>query len=462
MTEIIYPTLDLFLYDLRNGAGDTHEEMEKNREVFLKKLPESVRPILFQFDSDFEAEYVELLVKPKHKRFVSNEEPYPVEGYYYPVRLGDTYGLLVDCSVNNQTDPQPAECFAALKADIEQKRLNNQVATIGQTWMISGQVPNADNYSIENLAKACYQALMPGLSWEQDLEDKGQFLGANIFELSRYRVKISESTTSATSIQDIQENLHVIIILYPHEDAARKGAKFYYDWIRLFYYRHKILWCYGQSRLLKQSLRKYLAIIQNSIKFYRKGNKRELNLKQISYQLELVQETLNPYSIELTYLDFQIHAIDINLGNYKKRLETIAKKAGADSELEFMQEFSALAENKYLLQITKDSDNLKLGLSLIDSAINTLRSRVEVDEAERDSIFQNAVAILGVGFGAITLFGDLPPEGVDDAVTHIVGNSLHVPEPWVQPTTTFVYNLGITILAGALTWLVIRFWPRSR
>ena len=463
MKEIIYPTLDLFLYDLRNGAGETLEEIQENRQIFQQKLPESVRQILFQFDNDFEVEYAELLSKPKTKRFEDNREDFPVEGYYYPVRLGDTYGLLVDCSVNNQTDPQPPESFALLKAEIEEKRILKQTATIGQTWMISAQVPNADPAEIEDIAKACYQALMPDLNWEQDLVGAGYFLEGFIFELSRYRVKISEDNTAITSIDNIQENQHVIIVLYPDEAAAKVAARYYSDWMRLFYYRHKILWCYGQSRVLKQSLKRYLVTIQNSIKFTKKNDKKGLQLKEISQQLEQVQSTLSPYSIELTYLDFQIRSIDINLSNYKKRWETISAKAGEAAEISFLQEFSELAEDKYLLQINKDYDNLKLGLSLLDSSINTLRSRVEVEEAKRDRTFQNAVAIIGVGFSASSLLDSLPKNsaGYSDPVRYLLVNYLQVPSPWLNAATGFVYELAVAFVAGGLTWLVIRFWPKS-
>lgn len=74
------------------------------------------------WESDIEPD---LLVVIAVKRFADNNELLPVEGYYYPVRLGDTYGLLLDCSVNNQTELQPTESFAYLKAEIEQKRLKS-------------------------------------------------------------------------------------------------------------------------------------------------------------------------------------------------------------------------------------------------------------------------------------------------------------------------------------------------
>jgi len=35
MTKLHYPTLDLFLYDLREGLGQTTAEIEQNRYQFL-------------------------------------------------------------------------------------------------------------------------------------------------------------------------------------------------------------------------------------------------------------------------------------------------------------------------------------------------------------------------------------------------------------------------------------------
>ncbi len=44
MTKLIYPTLDLFLYDLREGFGQTAQEIEHNRQQFMQKLPDTLIP----------------------------------------------------------------------------------------------------------------------------------------------------------------------------------------------------------------------------------------------------------------------------------------------------------------------------------------------------------------------------------------------------------------------------------
>jgi hypothetical protein len=188
MSDIIYPTLDLFLYDLRNTLAENPEGLEQKRGSFKKKLPVEIHADIFQRDTYFEDEFLTLLANKNggYTVFENQVESHLFKGYYYPVRLNDMYGLLLDCSVEDKKETQSAKCFKELRAEIE-RRLNNQPATIGQTWMISGWLPQPEATPPEDIAKACYQALMPGLKWEQDIQGKGQFLGASIFELSRKR-----------------------------------------------------------------------------------------------------------------------------------------------------------------------------------------------------------------------------------------------------------------------------------
>ena len=65
MTDLIYPNLFLFLYDLRQSLGESKEDLEKNRKIFASKLPENLRNSLFQLDSVIETEYLELLIQQK-------------------------------------------------------------------------------------------------------------------------------------------------------------------------------------------------------------------------------------------------------------------------------------------------------------------------------------------------------------------------------------------------------------
>ncbi|MEJ1936239.1 hypothetical protein WDZ92_39105, partial [Nostoc sp. NIES-2111] len=77
----------------------------------------------------------------------------------------------------------------------------------------------------------------------------------------------------------------------------------------------------------------------------------------------------------------------------------------------FLTEFSKLVKDKYRLQITKDSENLERGLKLLSDTINAVRSRVEVEKAERDRNFQDFVSLLAVGWTFGSFVAALPGLG---------------------------------------------------
>ena len=512
MAFLIYPTINLFLYDLRDGLGQNPQEIDGNRKHFPQKLPENIRSSIFENDTEFEAEFVKLLGEQAIEVLPLTDRNY--EGYYYPVRLNDTYGLLLDCSVQDQTNSYPASCIATLKSIIDQT-LNGQIATLGQTWMILGAMPTDSypNQNPETIARECYQALIPNADWSNNLQGKGYFLGGSIFELWRHSLGISDPS-AALSTQPfpssrIEDNHHVIIAIYPNRKIAKEAANFIDDWMHLLSYHHKILWAYRQSRYLKQELEKNFIEITN----YTRDIKNE-NLKQLRKTVIDTQKTLSRYTIELNDLSYQIRTIDINWLNYNRRLINIQQclsqiqaKTGEESiqnilpngvfswlqasaasltvtddnqsallaqlanwqnpcDLKFLEKFSEDIAKKYQLQVQKDYENLSPGLQLLQDLINSSRAITEIDQAERDRTFQNTVAILGVGLAAgsfvASIAGQFPGAGDTkpaEVLNSPVGSTLShlgVPSPWLVPTTSIVISLGAAIATGALTALVIK------
>ncbi|MGK7873032.1 MAG: hypothetical protein AB4426_06890 [Xenococcaceae cyanobacterium] len=499
MSDLIYPNLFLFLYDLREGLEEEKEELTNYQRNFAAKFPEDLGKYLFDRDIAFESEYLELLTNQIEK-FTESDKPF--EGYYYPVRLNDIYGLLLACSFPNNTTRHPADCVAKLKNKIEQK-LDGQGATLGQTWLILAHL-DAPNRNPEEIAQNCCQALNLGLNWERDLQSQGHLLGGTLFELSRYQLLMQRQrhrNLPAPTLEQIQQSHHLIIALYPDAATAKQAAAFNFDWLRLFCYRHKILWAYTQSRYLKQLLKQDFI----EIKTYTKDIKSK-NLKQLRQTVIDAQNTLSRYTIDLNYLGYQIRTIEVNLMNYNRRLRTIQEslsqiqvKAGEESikrllpdrvfswfqasaanstiasanqsslltqlggwqhpcDLKFLEKFSDDVTNKYLLQLQKDYENLSPGLRLLEDLINSIRGIAEIGQAQRDRTFQNTVAIVGVGLAAgstvVSIADQFPVPSKYPIGSTLSG--LGVPDPWLIPTTSVVISLGAAIAAGGLTALVIQ------
>jgi hypothetical protein len=185
---------------------------------------------------------------------------------------------------------------------------------------------------------------------------------------------------------------------------AEEAAKFYTDWMGLFFYRHKITWAYHQSRLIKEVLVNHYKKVEENAAIIKNSQNTKISLTRLQQLFNNIQNILNKYTIDLLNLSFQKQIIDINFVNYRTRLEVIKEKAGEESDLKFLDQFSNLAEKKYLPQIAKDNENMKLGLQLLETNINALRSQIELEKSERDRNFQNLVTLVGAGTAVTALF----------------------------------------------------------
>ena len=160
--EIIYPTINLFLYDLKDGLGEDETKVNKNCENFCRKIYNdldekefSQKVAQFEKYKNFDTEDIELL-ETRTRSFAS-----PLDGYYYPLQVNDTYSLLVDYSgkldangkLNDQIQGLDDEPFLNLKQKIN-NLIGEQPGTIGQTLLLWGKLtsPKTD-VEIEEIAQ---------------------------------------------------------------------------------------------------------------------------------------------------------------------------------------------------------------------------------------------------------------------------------------------------------------------
>ncbi len=444
MAVLIYPTLDLFSYDLRNGLGETLTEIEQNRAQFHGKLPAAVHSRLAEQDYHFEAEYQELLLPERYLDFAEPRDNQPaIEGYYYPVRLNDTYGLLIDASVDDQEKPQDINCFTELR-DVIRHRLGEHPPVLGQTWMLSGWQSPQSKESDEAIAQAIYAKFVPEGQWQEDLKGQGTILGANIFELWQYRSTLIEHQGDHRPTQGQEGNQHLVICIFPDGATATQVSERYYNhWLRLWGYRNKILWAYEQSRQIKQLIKADFVSVQST-------RSQSTSFAAFRETLIQIQDSLNHYKLNLIQLDFQGRTIDINLSNYKKRLQRMEEQGGSNTNLQFLADFVTTVEQKYLLQIHKDSENMQLGLRLLEDAINATQSRLEVEKAERDRNFQEVLKYLGVGWAAASVTSskiDVSKLENDPVRETLV--RWDVPQDWAGIISPVTYTLIVAVAIAA-------------
>jgi hypothetical protein len=498
MNNLIYPNLFLFLYDLKESLGDDLEALQSRTEIFADKLPRKVWEELLQRDKDSEDEYLELL-SSQIEPFPESDQPF--EGYYYPVRLNDTYGLIIACSFPDDGNSYTCDSIEELKKKIQEKL--NPKGTLGETWLFLAYLENFnDDNSIETIAKKCFQAL--GVDWKKELWGKGKLLGGHLFEYWNYELLSNkeEEKTTKLSIEDIRVSQHLIISLYPDRTTAKKGAGYNFDWLSLLSYRHKIFWAYSQSRYLKLMLKENFRKVEEYTKDIEKGN-----LNQYRKIVVLAQTMLSSYTIHLNDLGDQLRTLEINLLNYKRRLELIQKslrksqlELGIKSvndlipkeilaslkeqgieinpenldysqlgglnqifdwwypcNVEFLKKTNEKIDDKYLLQLKKDYENFQPGLELLKDLIESIRGITAIERAQRERIFQNTVAIFGVGLAAGSATASVVSE-FPETFTNVISSNLSqigIPVYWLEISTSVFIILGIAILAGIFTALLV-------
>ncbi|HBB35488.1 MAG TPA: hypothetical protein DDZ80_20995 [Cyanobacteria bacterium UBA8803] len=424
-TQLVYPTVDLFLYDLRDGLGQYPLEINRHRQKFGQKmaanLDEKELAQLAALENP-EADYVPLLAQP----FDS-----PLDGYSYALQLGDIYALHVACAgeykdANSQkrnNSTQNIENLSKLKQTIVAK-INQSVepreirpeqqGTIGQTWLISVQIADS-NQDPQQLAKACYEQITPNPNWKPDFKEQGRLLGARVFEYWHLPTNWTQDWEEFS-----QENYHIIICLFPAgkniAEIRQKLEDIYLDFTRLFGYRHKIIWSYWQSRRLTAQLKKQSVEIRDLVAKVKDLSQQRpsqgVNLNELQLALTQSLPSLSDYAFNLNDLEFQANMIKVNLENYKKRLQKLERES--TSYLKILANFSDFTEEKYLQQIETDCSYLRPGLILLENLIRTIGSTSQIEQTKRDRTLNTTVAVVGLGLAiscitATVLVEQMPP-----------------------------------------------------
>lgn len=399
MNELNFLTVDLFLYDLCDALGRDTKKVEEIRQQFWQRLYPDLngrKPTNVKETTAYFADYVELLDK-RYKKLSDK-----VDGYYYPVQLGDTYALLVDSS-GEKASPQSVnspKAVNAISTDILQNHIDRKRGNLGESWLIWGQLTDSTQ-DVEATAKACYYALPSEQkpNWDQDQNPlgKGTFCGATLYELQQLDTYLDGKNNSH----------HVLICLFPSEQNQTQIketiGKLHRHLIRLFLYRSKVMWLYEWSRHLKSSLKEASEKLDHSgFALSASVKAPKINLKELQQQLSSALINSNNYKQRLGFLREKEPEISTNLISYCDRLARM-KITDDQADLAFLNHFVTLTKDKYLRQIQADTAAFESALKTLDSFIQTVQGITDIERTHNERVLNQTVAIAGVGISVASL-----------------------------------------------------------
>ncbi len=462
--KIIDPNLDLFIYDLREGLGQTEEDISKNRRQFWQKiypklddakLAEIMSGLAEKEQSD--RDFVRLL-KPSLQKFKPG-----IQGYYYAALINDFYALQIDCYFEETGQNRlikKFDAFATLKSAVESQfgkhlfhqSLDTNQGTLGQTNFLWGQLdrPNLLPKDIKEAAEIGYKNYTKNGNWQRDRTDElGQFLGGTLFE-------VWKSPPGWEKPSDFPQGNHIVMLLFPAEvdvksqEIQDKIALVYFHFLYLFGYRSKIIWAYHQSRQPASQLKEYFQEIDDLIKqvgaLGDRLNPNDTDLEKLSNTLRRTLTILSDYAVKLSELELQNRTLQTNLGNYRKRLEKL-KQLDTQSNLKLWDNFADFAQQKYQEQIEVDIANRQPGLTLLENLIRTIEGTIDIYKTAGERRLNLTVASVGTGLAASSV---------------VIGAIATKPPPnkplfFNKPHLSLIaISLACGIAIGLLTWWVLK------
>lgn len=459
MRQVIYPSLDLFVYQLAEGLGADDDKIKADKQAFLKNLAGVSPEKLSEVEKSLDQESDEL----KYFDFTKIEPDitqvkYRAGGYYVPVRLSDTYGLLFATSVEDD-DPlkeQPVSSFKALKSLAKTKQGN-----LGTTCILYGYLPKGEDSA--TLAEDILTQFLDGepvklewqdLTWDWDKKQAqpAKFLGADVFFF------LPETRNS--------QNLAaggIFIILYPQPDDKRTLIKTYAalhePWIDLFCFQNKILWAYEQAKKIKDQLKQDFIEVRETFRQIKNPN---LGLQELQTILEKKSQTVAGYAINLSYLEIQLRTIKINLRDFDMCAEYLEKQAQKICRTEttdlkpLLDKFSKIAREQYQKQVKQDIDSLKPGLEALEKVINAVNSLHALKQAERDRRLEHLIQSVGAGVGTASVAASVSSALIKDFTPFypikIDKNKLPLAEPVSNLLIVLLLSLILGVLSGWGLW----------
>jgi hypothetical protein len=407
---IIYPTIDLFSYDLAEGLGQSEDDIKQNRDNFWRRVyggQISADQLADTIKAESEiSDYIELLGK-EGKNF-----DYPLNGFYYPVKIGDTYALQVDCSIDlihEERDdpsvkftPRNISSFQKIQKNIIDSLHNSQTNQpanhIGQTWFVWGKLAFADQNATD-AAKRIYGHLkiFDNPNWEKDLKtdinpSPPKLLDAECFELWQL----------PSDRGNLSQSKHLLICIFPYElDIKHIGKeiipKLYSSLMRLFSYRHKIIWSYYLSRQHKNKLKNKVKEIQSTIALLAdQDHSPQTNLAQLQQDLKSNLNLMNIYAQELIYLESQKNTIETNLENYHNKLKNL-KNPDLDTPL--FEKFATIVTQKYIPQIISDITSLSPNQKSLENAVRNIEGIISIEQTRSERSLNQTIFAVGTGLG---------------------------------------------------------------
>ncbi len=389
------------------------------------------------------------------KVYPPDNTPLAITGMACPVRIHDTFTLALNLrrpeeENDKKTKPVPLNFLKLLNPDgcLMPEKIGS---SLGQTLLLTVWYTEDKQWlpwkspqnrqELRKLADDCLKEFIPNKINPPQFYQEGELFGSPIFE---YRNPI-----------ETENYCHILIWVYCQRETSDKFVDNYSNFINLFCYRNKAIGAYQRSQKIERLVaEQYLKIdpyineIFNQMPVGKTLNKTELN-KFKQYLKDISQKHLE-YSIDIRDLDIYRLNVEDNAQNYQREIRDIKSNLPAN-ELSFLENFLESDYRLFSEQIQADLGYFGHGSDLLEKALNAIRGRVEIEQAERDRELQNTIQAVGTGIGV-----GVGVAGILATSYPLIEKPWQLPspqQPLLLPHPFFIATTLSCLLGGGLGWL---------
>ncbi|WP_373536487.1 hypothetical protein [Microcoleus sp.] len=461
--KIYAPNVHLFAYQLRKESEpqkDNLKELFEKGENILKEFGIN-QTIDIQDKPGYRVELWTQQTEDDASIFFEKWSDSPITGIAYPVRIHDTFALALnvrrpeknkqgiktsDVDIDFFKRLHPSDCWmpSQVNASLGQTLLLTLWYSPEKTWQFWNS--REDQKKLKSLADKCLRAFISDNLDIPPFYQSGELFGSPIFEYG---------------IPDGLENYcHVLVWVFVTPETDTKLQEEYPNLVDIFCYHHKIVQAYKLSRSVYKVLSHSYKEIEAEIAIVESlPDDRTLdssNLEELKKALKRIPSLNFSYVELIRDLDNYRLPLKINLQNYKREIKLLQKKYPQE-DLSFLENFSVENAHIFEEQIQADLDYFAKGSDLLEKALDAIRGRVEIEQAEGDRNLQNTIQAVGTGIG------------VGVGVAGILASSYDsIKEPWdfpspqhpfLPPHPSIMLIAVSFLLGGGLGWLA---WFRTK
>ncbi|MEG4206618.1 hypothetical protein QUA20_22170 [Microcoleus sp. Pol7_A1] len=476
--QIKNPSITLYPFHLRDDSDEGYKQVAKNAQILWGNLADNVgkefninelnslRDKLICYKNglyypDGERKNLtneELLISDSGKTLkfpqIIQPDNQKLDGSIYALRIHDTYTADLTFYYKNDT----IKVAELTRLNPQGCLLPNAIQpSLGQTLLLYAAPAVYDTYRklADESVKAFVQDKQPA---SVEFRAEGKLFGSPIFE---YDSREDDANKRCHFLVWLQENPRTL-------GFATSTFNFYL--MNLLCSRAKIVFVYREARKKYRKAQQIVSELEKKLPEFsqiEREQDRQVKLQKLKQFLAEVRTKMFDCAQQVRYLQEDKNTIDTNAENYGDALTKIRSLCIPGDNLDFLQKFQDLAENKYQRQIEIDLNYLIASQNLFQQSISTVRGMVEIEQVEldteqedrekkRDRQLENIIFFVGTAIGGGQIFSAAYPLIKDKPIQWQPDFSLPL-HPFVA---TIIWSLLFGLLFGLLM-LALAVWVRK-